>query len=240
MDTRACQPASPTSKLALSFRPETTLGDLADWIGAQTCKSVVFEASVGKHRLKSTIVSPNRYTPKQALELVIDAIEATGATVTQKPDTFIVKAGPNMPKCPDVAVAPSVTPDPDDPVAVEIHAGIKRIDPTNYEVTRAVSDKLFADPKPFVKGARIVPAMKNGKPEGLKLYAIRPSSIIAKLGFSNGDTVHSVNKISLAGADALEPALAELTKQYKAKKLKRVEFAIIRRGNPMTLVITIK
>jgi general secretion pathway protein C len=43
------------------------------------------------------------------------------------------------------------------------------------------------------KGARVVPAVKNGKPDGFKLYAIRPSSVYSKLGLTNGDTIQSIN-----------------------------------------------
>ena len=55
-------------------------------------------------------------------------------------------------------------------------------------------------------GEPLIPlVMKNGKPDGLKLYAIRPSSVFARLNFANGDTVHAINGHELTSADkALE------------------------------------
>ena len=85
----------------------------------------------------------------------------------------------------------------------------------------------------FNKGARIVPAMKNGKPDGLKLYAIRPSSAYKRLNFQNGDTVHSVNGHDLSDATALFDVF------NKVKKAKKLSFEVTRRGKPVTLHIEI-
>ncbi len=66
------------------------------------------------------------------------------------------------------------------------------------------------------KGARVVPAVKNGKPDGFKLYAIRPSSVYAKLGLQNGDTLQSINGFDLTSADK---ALEVYTKLREATSL---------------------
>jgi general secretion pathway protein C len=63
---------------------------------------------------------------------------------------------------------------------------------------------LFDNPSAIARGARVVPAMKDGKPLGFKIYAIRPDSLYAKLGLTNGDTI-----VSLAGQsiDSMDKAL---------------------------------
>ena len=71
----------------------------------------------------------------------------------------------------------------DDPQA-SIDSGIKKIDDNNYEIDKALVDKVLANPMAVAKGARVVPAVKNGKPDGFKLYAIRPCSVYAKLGLA--------------------------------------------------------
>jgi hypothetical protein len=232
-DEPACQPAPASVKLALPFNRETTIGEFATWISTTTCKAVVYDAGVGRDRLKATIVAPNRYTPKDALQLVLDAIQTTGLVVEQKPESFTIKLGPNMPKCPDVVVAPQTVPDETEQAFDD---GIKKIDDTSRTISRALFDKLGADPKPFLKGARLVPAMKNGKPEGIKLYAIRPTSIFAKLGLSNGDTVHKVNGVDLL---SVEDAIKIAEKLKADKKLAKVAVDITRRGKPVTLTFTI-
>jgi general secretion pathway protein C len=86
----------------------------------------------------------------------------------------------------------------------------------------------------IVKGARVVPAMKNGKPEGFKMYAIRPTSAFAKLGLSNGDTLTSINGFELNSADR---ALEVYTKLREATSL---ELEVTRRGKPVTLKYNIR
>ena len=77
------------------------------------------------------------------------------------------------------------------PVALPI-ASIKQIDATTYEVPADLASAVMADPMAN-RGARIVPAVKDGKPDGFKLYAVRPDSLLAALGLHNGDTVTAIN-----------------------------------------------
>jgi general secretion pathway protein C len=93
---------------------------------------------------------------------------------------------------------------------------------------------VLADPMTVAKGVRVVPSMTNGKPAGFKLYAIRPSSLFAKLGFTNGDTLEKINGLALDSADK---ALEVYTKVRDAAKL---DVEIVRRGKPVTLTFAIK
>jgi general secretion pathway protein C len=88
-----------------------------------------------------------------------------------------------------------------DEMLAAVDAGIKKLDDSNYEIDRALVDKVLANPLAFAKGARVVPAVKNGKPNGFKFYAIRPNSVYAKIGLSNGDTLNAVNGFELTTPD---------------------------------------
>jgi hypothetical protein len=242
----ACRPAP--GKLTVTFKPEVSLHEISLWLTSFTCKNVVFGTDVAKHATKLVIVAPgNPMTPKQAIQLFVDAVQSTGLVVKQKADTFTISLGPKMPKsCPDLAVAPppsdpTVTPsgtpsapDPDaEKLAELVDKGVRKIDDTRYEIKASLIDAVTLNPMAFMKGARIVPAMKNGKPEGIKLYAIRPSSIYAKIGLANGDTLAAINGFELTSVDK---GLEIYTKIREAKKL---EVALIRRGKPLTLTYTI-
>ena len=129
---------------------------------------------------------------------------------------------------PVVAVAAVEAPAGDgDEMDAAVKAGIKKIDDTHYEIDKALVDKVLANPMSVAKGARIVPAVKNGKPDGFKLYAIRPSSVYAKIGLTNGDTLSAINGMELTTADK---ALEVYTKLRDATSL---EVSITRRGKPM-------
>src|SRR6185295_15216111 len=74
---------------------------------------------------------------------------------------------------------------------------IKKVDDNHYEIPKSTIDRVLVNPMDVAKGARVVPAMKNGRPAGFKLYAIRPNSIYGALGINNGDTVKSINGFEL-------------------------------------------
>jgi general secretion pathway protein C len=121
-----------------------------------------------------------------------------------------------------------------DDMQASVDAGIKKIDESNYEIDKGLVEKVLLNPMAIAKGARVVPSMKNGKPDGFKLYAIRPSSAFAKLGLTNGDTLQSINGFELTSADK---ALEVYTKLREATSL---EVEITRRGKPVTLKYSIK
>lgn len=136
---------------------------------------------------------------------------------------------------PVVAVAePEKTDENKDDLASSVESGIKKIDDTTFEIDKSLVEKALENPMALAKGARIVPAMKNGKAEGFKLYAIRPSSVFAKLGLSNGDTLTAINGFELTTADK---ALEVYTKLREATNL---ELEVTRRGKPVTLKYSIK
>jgi general secretion pathway protein C len=121
-----------------------------------------------------------------------------------------------------------------DELQAAIDSGIKKIDDNNYEIDKGLVEKILANPMGVAKGARVVPAVQNGKPNGFKLYAIRPSSVYAKIGLTNGDTLSAINGMELTTADK---ALEVYTKLREATSL---EVEITRRGKPMTLKYTIR
>jgi general secretion pathway protein C len=141
------------------------------------------------------------------------------------------------------ATPPVTAPEPPPAVATDenkdemqaaVDSGIKKIDDNNYEIDKSLVEKVLLNPMAIAKGARVVPSMKNGKPDGFKLYAIRPSSAFAKLGLTNGDTLQSVNGFELTSVDK---ALEVYTKMRESTSL---EVEVTRRGKPLTLKYSIK
>ena len=133
-----------------------------------------------------------------------------------------------------VTVAVEAPTEAKDEMTAAIDSGIKKIDDKNYDVDKSLVDKILSNPMAVSKGARIVPAMKNGKPEGFKLYAIRADSLYGKLGLVNGDTLNSINGFELTSADK---ALEAYTKLREATAL---EVDITRHGDSTKLHYNIK
>jgi len=60
------------------------------------------------------------------------------------------------------------------------------------------------------RDARIVPAFKDGKPVGFKLFSVRPGSLYTKLGLQERDIIQRVNGITLDSPERSLEAYAQL------------------------------
>lgn len=130
---------------------------------------------------------------------------------------------------PTVAANPSK-----DEMQSAIDNGIRKTGDNQYEIDKSLVDKVLANPMAVVKGARVVPAIVDGKVTGFKLYAIRPDSVYSKLGLSNGDTINSINGFELTSA---EKGLEVYTKLREATSL---QMEVTRRGKPVELKYAVK
>jgi general secretion pathway protein C len=104
----------------------------------------------------------------------------------------------------------------------------------NCTVDRALVEKLLQNTTMLATSARFVPSIKDGKPNGFKLYAIRPNSIFGKIGLQNGDTIKAINGNDMTTPDA---ALALYSKLRSASHL---SVSVERRGENQTMDYTIK
>jgi general secretion pathway protein C len=101
-------------------------------------------------------------------------------------------------------------------------------------VERQLVEKLLANTTMLATAARFVPSIKDGKPNGFKLYAIRPQSIFGRIGMQNGDTIKQINGSDMTTPDA---ALALYTKLRNASHL---SVQVERRGETVTLDYSIR
>lgn len=112
--------------------------------------------------------------------------------------------------------------------------GIRQLDETHYVIRRDLIEGFFADPTPYSRQVRVVPAIEDGNAIGFKLYAVRPSSIFARLGLRNGDLVQAINGMSVENVEKLLQAYQQL------QQASRIELDITRRGKPVQLVIDVE
>jgi len=140
---------------------------------------------------------------------------------------------PARASAPVAEAKPTRTGDKDDLMSA-VDAGVKKVGDNAFEIDRALVDKVLSNPAAVARGARIVPSVKNGQPDGFKLYAIRPSSVYAKIGLMNGDTLHAVNGFEL---NSMDKALEVYTKVRESNNL---SVSVTRRGKPLNLTYSIK
>ncbi len=121
-----------------------------------------------------------------------------------------------------------------DELSALIEQGVRKVSDDRYDIDRSLVDKVLANPMAVARGARVVPSVKDGKANGFKLYAIRPSSVYSKIGLRNGDTVTSINGFELSSPDK---ALEVYTKVREASNL---QVTVLRRGQPVTMTYNIR
>jgi general secretion pathway protein C len=135
----------------------------------------------------------------------------------------------NAPPPPPPAVA-AAEPQPGEATGLEkdIDKGV-RCSGSSCEVDKSLIDKVLANTTALATSARFVPSIKDNKPNGFKLYAIRPGSMFAKIGMQNADLIKAINGLDMSTPDK---ALEAYTKLKTASHL---TVMLERRGENITL-----
>ncbi len=106
-------------------------------------------------------------------------------------------------------------------------AGVTKVSETQYTVARAEVDGALSNLSQVATQARIVPSFKDGKPNGFKMFSIKPGSIYSKIGLQNGDVIQKINGYEINSPDkALEI-------YQKLKEASSVSIELQRRGQNM-------
>jgi general secretion pathway protein C len=111
----------------------------------------------------------------------------------------------------------------------ELDEGIEKITDTKFNIQRSLVDKVLANQGSLMKTARVIPHEENGRVVGVKLYGIRRTSLLGRLGVRNGDMLRTINGFDMTSPDtALEAysALRSADKLTLAVKRQNKEITI--------------
>lgn len=110
------------------------------------------------------------------------------------------------------APAPPPPPPTTGPGAVpqEIASHIQRVSPTEFNVDRQVVDKILENQAELMRMARIVPEQENGKVVGIRLFGVRPDTLLGTLGLENGDRLQAINGFDMTSPEKALEAYARL------------------------------
>jgi general secretion pathway protein C len=121
------------------------------------------------------------------------------------------------------AVLPGAEPDP------ELERGITQLSATKYRLSRNLVEKVLSDQAELMRLVRVVPHTEHGQVVGVKLYGIRKSSLLGKLGLQNGDVLRTINGFDMASPDSALEALAKL------RSASNLSLALLRRSSAVTM-----
>jgi len=115
-----------------------------------------------------------------------------------------------------------------------IKSKIKQISETEFEIDRSAVEKILEDQAELMRSARIVPEQKDGKTIGVRLFGVRPDTLLGTLGLKNGDRLEQINGFDMGSPEKALEAYARL------RTAENLKIKINRRGQPTTLDFKIK
>jgi general secretion pathway protein C len=120
------------------------------------------------------------------------------------------------------------------PVPPEIAAKIQKVSDTEFSIDRSVIDGILERQAELMKSARIVPEQKDGKVLGVRLFGIRPDTLLGTLGLQNGDRLETINGFNMASPEKALEAYARL------RTASNLNVKVNRRGQPVSIDYRIK
>jgi general secretion pathway protein C len=116
----------------------------------------------------------------------------------------------------------------------ELERGIQQVSDREYAIDRSLVDQLLANQAALMRTARVIPHEENGTVVGVKLYGIRRSSLLGRLGIQNGDMLRTINGYDMSAPDSALEAYARL------RGADRITINFVRRGQAQTLDYNIR
>lgn len=139
---------------------------------------------------------------------------------------------------PPAAAAPSAEGKPPkgkgSKIPADMAAKIHKISDTQFDIERSLVDQVLENQGELMKSARIVPEKEGDKVVGIRLFGVRPDSLLGTLGLENGDRLQSINGFEMSDPQKALEAYARL------RSADKLSVTVNRRGKPTTIDFSIK
>jgi general secretion pathway protein C len=243
---------------APSLAPKPVAFELKDPLAVSQCEGITaFIITESTDKLWSVAALQGSGEPRPRMRRVGDdvagkKVEYIGYNpVENSPSVWLSSPGAlcqvllfrTTPPAPPAAAAPSASadvPPPPQPsrgaptVPPDIASKIKKVSDTEFQVDHAVIDNILEHQADLMKSARIVPESKDGKVLGIRLFGIRPDTLLGTLGIQNGDRLESINGFNMGSPEKALEAYARL------RTATSLNVKVSRRGAPLSIDYSIK
>jgi len=173
--------------------------------------------AVGDKQVAYIGFNPNKNSPAAWL--------VSGSSLCQ-----VLLFAPPQEATPQPAEAPAPKPAKDSSgVPDDIAKRIQKVSDTEFHIDRAVVDNILENQAQLMRTARIVPEQKDGKVVGIRLFGIRPDTLLGKLGLQNGDRLEAINGFEMASPEKALEAYARL------RTADSLAVKVTRKGSPVTI-----
>ena len=114
-------------------------------------------------------------------------------------------------------------------LAERVAGCISRVGPRELHIDHEAVDVLLEAQAATMGCGRVAPVHRDGSVVGVRLYGVRPGSVLALLGLENGDTVVALNGYDLGDPNRVLEAYGRL------RQSETFTLEILRRGHPTRL-----
>ena len=111
----------------------------------------------------------------------------------------------------------------------ELDDGIEKINDNKFIIQRSLVDRVLENQGSLMKTARVIPHEEDGRVVGVRLYGIRRTSLLGRLGVRNGDMLRTINGFDMTSPDTALEAYARL------RTADKLTLAVKRQNNDMTI-----
>jgi hypothetical protein len=118
--------------------------------------------------------------------------------------------------------------------SLELARGIRKLAEHRYDIKRQTLDLALGNFGLLARSVLAAPEVRDGRPMGFRLFAIKADGPFAKLGLQNDDVL-----VSISGLDLATPEHA-LDAYGKLKTARHLVLGLVRNGQPTTLEYTIR
>ncbi len=151
-----------------------------------------------------------------------------GSTLCQL-SMFKPPAPPGAPAAAAKPAADRSTPVGGDALTKEISKGIQKKSATEFNIERGVVDKILENTAALMTQVRIVPEKDGDKSTGIRLFGVKPDSLLGVLGMENGDKLQTINGFDMTNPEKALEAYARL------RTADHLVVSVNRKGAPMNL-----
>lgn len=226
---------APVSAVTFDLR-DTSVADMLLAIAAASGKPVMIapEAQTIARCARVTLIATEVSRVDGMAPLVGKALRSVSLELEVSDDGWLVRRGEGpAPSTCDGAPQVELPAESDaaDPERIDSAlSGIRQVTENEFEVRRSSLDAILENQASLMRSARIVPEVRDGKVNGVRLFGLRTGSVLHVLGFRNGDKILRVGGLPIHGPDkALEA-------YEKVRKADVIEVDIERKGKPISIV----
>jgi general secretion pathway protein C len=158
-----------------------------------------------------------------------DRVWMTSGNQLCQSQMFKPPASPSASAAPPPPAAPS-----GGGVADDIKQGIQKVGNNEFNVDRGVVDKILENQAELMRQARIVPEQENGKVVGIRMFGVKPDSLLGELGMENGDRLEKINGFDMTSPEKALEAYARL------RTADHLTVSVNRRGQDQNIDYNIK